>query len=97
MDLHFSASDWISLLCCCAFVYRGIRDIRGKSSWKDPEEYQALHVFSGIAFIVCGIAFFVQSCLRHITLLYALSFGAAMVCVFGYLIAYLCYHGTHKK
>lgn len=95
--MKFDFSTVLNLFCCCIFFYRGVQDLRGKGSWKDPEEYQALHIFSGVTLLACCIAFFVQIFLRENKLLYALTFGAAMICAFVSLVSYLCYHGTRNN
>ena len=58
MQWTFDFWNILELLCVVAFLYRGVQDIlgRGKPKEKEREEYEALHVFSGITLISLGIA-----------------------------------------
>lgn len=96
MQLAFDFWDILEVFCIIAFMYRGIQDIlgKGKPRKKEQEEYEALHIFSGITLISLSIAALVQKFFSHIVLLYALTFGAAVVCSFAYLVCLLSYRGS---
>ena len=96
MQLAFDFWDILEVFCIIAFMYRGIQDIlgKGKPRKKEQEEYEALHVISGVTLIFIGIAFFVRAFFSHIALLYTISLVAATICIFVYLICWFSYRGS---
>lgn len=96
MQLAFDFWDILEVLAIILFIFRGIQDIFGKRKPKKraQEEYEALHIFSGVALISLGIAFFVQEFFSRIAWLTTLSFAVAAISSVVYLICWFSYRGS---
>ena len=93
MNLHFSASDGLNLLCGVLFVYRGIQDLRNGSGtgWSSEDEKKNFSKFSGIALLLCGTVYLVNLFLPRVEPLHMILMVTALIVCIGFLISHLCY------
>ena len=98
MNLHFSASDGLNLLCGVLFVYCGIQDLRNGSGtgWSSEDEKKNFSKFSGIALLLCGAVYLVNLFLPRVEPFHMILMVAALLICIGFLISNLCYHGTRN-
>ena len=93
MNLDLSGWDWLGVLCSALFLYRGVQDLRDGSGtgWSSEDEKKHFSKFSGIAFLLCGALYLVNTFLPRVEPLHSILLVAALVVCIGFLISHLCY------
>lgn len=83
MNLNLSDWDWLNAALGVLFLYRGIRDLYNGTGtgWSSEDEKKHFRKFYGIASILCGALYLVNTFLMV----------AALVLCAALLISYLCY------
>ena len=86
-------SNWLSLLCGVLFVYRGIQDLRngGGTGWSSEDEKKHFRKFYGIASILCGALYLVNTFLPRVEPLHSILMVVTLVFCVVLLISHLCY------
>ena len=93
MNLNLSGWDWISVLCGVLFLYRGVQDLRGGNGtgWSSEDEKKNFSKFSGIALLLCGALYLVNTFLPRVEPLHTILMVTALIVCIGFLISHLCY------
>ena len=93
MNLNLSDWDWLNAALGVLFLYRGIRDLYNGTGtgWSTEDEKKHFRKFYGIASILCGALYLVNTFLPRVEPLHSILMVAALVLCAALLISYLCY------
>ena len=93
MNLNLSDWDWLNAALGVLFLYRGIRDLYNGTGtgWSSEDEKKHFRKFYGIASILCGALYLVNTFLPRVEPLNSILMVAALVLCAALLISYLCY------
>ena len=93
MNLNLSDWDWLNAALGVLFLYRGIRDLYNGTGtgWSSEDEKKHFRKFYGIASILCGALYLVNTFLPRVEPLHSILMVAALVLCAALLISYLCY------
>ena len=93
MKLNLSDWDWLNAALGVLFLYRGIRDLYNGTGtgWSSEDEKKHFRKFYGIASILCGALYLVNTFLPRVEPLHSILMVAALVLCAALLISYLCY------
>ena len=93
MNLNLSDWDWLNAALGVLFLYRGIRDLYNGTGtgWNSEDEKKHFRKFYGIASILCGALYLVNTFLPRVEPLNSILMVAALVFCVALLISYLCY------
>ena len=91
MNLNLSDWDWLNAALGVLFLYRGIRDLYNGTGWSSEGEKKHFRKFYGIASILCGALYLVNTFLPRVEPLNSILMVAALVLCAALLISYLCY------
>lgn len=93
MNLNLSGWDLLGILCGVLFLYRGVQDLRGGNGtgWSSEDEKKHFSKFSGIALLLCGVLYLVNTFLPRVEPLHSILLVTALIVCIGFLISHLCY------
>ena len=83
MNLNLSDWDWLNAALGVLFLYRGIRDLYNGTGtgWSSEDEKKHFRKFYGIASILCGALYLVNTFLPRVEPLHSILMVAALVLV----------------
>ena len=92
MNLNLSDWDWLNAALGVLFLYRGIRDLYNGTGtgWSSEDEKKHFRKFYGIASILCGALYLVNTFLPRVEPLHSILMVAALVLCAALLISYIC-------